>query len=309
MDLRQLNTFIVVAELGSLSKASDRLHIAQPALSRQIQQLESDLGQPLFIRHGRGMLLTDIGKKLRMHATDILQRVEDARQSLLKDTGEVRGKVAVGLPPTVGAILASRLVERCAVIYPHITLRIVQAFSGTLQEWVLNHELDIAIVYSGYKSTGLAQTALLTEQLYFVPPASAKPQRNRSLSFKDIANTPLILPGPQQGLRQLIEATAASRHINLTIAVEADDLPLTKELVTKGLYGTILPWAAMQQEVAAKQLSPIAFSDPPLKRKLVQSRLKGRRTGVVVRLFGDLMREEVRDMVRSGDWLGAEIIL
>lgn len=306
MDLRQLNTFIVVAEQGSLSKAAARLHIAQPALSRQIHLLENDLGQTLFIRHGRGMVLTEAGQKLGEHAIKILQQIEDARQSVQEASGNIRGKIAVGLPPTVGAILASKLVERCATLYPQIIIRVVQGFSGTLLEWVQNRELDIAVVYSGRKSAGLTQTPLLTEQLYFVPPTTAKTIRRKTLPFADIAAVPLILPGPQQGLRQLIEATAASHHIRLQVSVEADDLPLTKELVMKGLYGTILPWAAMQQEVSSGRLHPIAFREPPLKRRLVMTRLRDRQISQVIRLFGELMREEVHDMVRSGQWHGAE---
>lgn len=308
MDLRQLNTFLVVAELGSLSRAADRLRIAQPALSRQIHQLEEELKTALFIRHGRGMVLTETGKKLRIRAGGILRQVDETKKDLLGEAGVVRGQVIIGIPPTVSCILASRLVERYLSHYPEVTLRVVQAFSGHLLEWLQHGEIDIAVVYSGHEFGDIRFSPLLTEQLYFIPPATGARLSQKTITLADIAHHPLALPGPQQGLRQLIESAAHAQGTPLSIAVEVDDFQLTKDLALKGLYGTILPLAAIQPEITARRLQALMIDTPPLSRQLAIARPRGRRNSHAARLFCELIQQEVQDMIAGGLWDGARTI-
>ena len=147
MNLKQLNTFVHVAELGSLSKASDRLRTVQPALSRQIRMLEDELGVELFSRHGRGMALTEAGDLLRTRALAILRQLEETKADISEHAGLVRGRVVLGIPPTVGDVLAARLVKEFLRQYPDVTLRIVPAFTGFLLDWLQRGEIDVAIMY------------------------------------------------------------------------------------------------------------------------------------------------------------------
>jgi DNA-binding transcriptional LysR family regulator len=101
-----------VTELGSLSKAADRLRILQPALGRQIRMMEDELRVMLFARHGRGMVLTDARKLLLERAASILRQIEDLRADVTAQAGAITGRVVLGTPPTVGEILAARLVKR-----------------------------------------------------------------------------------------------------------------------------------------------------------------------------------------------------
>ena len=111
MDISQLRTLIHVAELGSLSKASDRLHIAQPALSRQIRLLEQELGVRLFDRHGRGMIATDQGRDVLRHALRIMAELEEIRAVVSDENAPLRGHVSIGMPPTASDILSAPLVS------------------------------------------------------------------------------------------------------------------------------------------------------------------------------------------------------
>jgi DNA-binding transcriptional LysR family regulator len=106
MELLQLRNLMHVAELGSLSKAADRLHVAQPALSRQIRMLDDELGFALFIRHGRGMVLTDQGGEVLKHAMRVLAEIEEIRATAATDDTPLKGEVAIGLPPTVADIIS-----------------------------------------------------------------------------------------------------------------------------------------------------------------------------------------------------------
>src|SRR3546814_19561694 len=112
MDLRQLRTFLHVAELGSLGRAAERLRVAQPALGRQIRLLEEELGVPLFTRHGRGMAPTPAGRILLDRASALLRLVADTRAEVSAERDAVKGTVSLGVPPNVGAVLAGGLVER-----------------------------------------------------------------------------------------------------------------------------------------------------------------------------------------------------
>src|SRR6185437_13970623 len=109
MELSQHRTIIHVAELGSLSKAADRMHIAQPALSRQVRLLEDELGVRLFARHGRGMVLTEQGREVLKHATRVMAELEEIRASA-SELAPMRGQIAIGLPPTVADIISVPLV-------------------------------------------------------------------------------------------------------------------------------------------------------------------------------------------------------
>ena len=147
MELSQLRTLIHVAELGSLSKAADRLHIAQPALSRQIRLLEDELGVRLFDRHGRGMVVTDQGQDVLRHALRVMAELDEIRATVADEDAPLRGHVSIGMPPTVSDILAEPLVSAFRETHPEATLRIVSAYSGYLLDWMHRGEIDAAVLY------------------------------------------------------------------------------------------------------------------------------------------------------------------
>src|ERR1044071_7369421 len=136
MDVGQLRTLVHVAELGSLSKASDRLRIAQPALSRQIRLLEEELGARLFDRHGRGMVITDIGREVLAHALRVLAEMEQIRASVADLNASLHGTVAIGMPPTVAEIITSPLARLFRDKHPQVVPRFVPGFTGYLLDWL-----------------------------------------------------------------------------------------------------------------------------------------------------------------------------
>ena len=304
MDLRQLNTFLQVAELGSLGKASDRLRIAQPALSRQVRLLEEELKVPLFVRHGRGMALTPAGEKLRERVGGILRQIEEARADLLLESDAVRGQVIFGLPPTVGEVLGTRLIERFLLLHPEVRLRMVTAFSGYLLDWLHGGEVDIAVVYGAEQGSNIRFRPLLTENLSLVTAAGEAAPPHHAVSFEALAARQLILPGPQHGLRILVEREASRRGLALRVPVEADALLILKGLVARGLGATVLPLAAVHQEVAAGLLAASPVVDPHLSRKLVVAMPQGRRASVAVQRFEAVLRQEVAAMVGERVWEG-----
>jgi LysR family transcriptional regulator, nitrogen assimilation regulatory protein len=304
MDLRQLTTFVQVADLGSLSKAAERLRIAQPALSRQIRLLEEELKVALFARHGRGMVLTPAGELLRGRASGILRQVEEAQADLMEEAGAVRGRVVFGMPPTVGDVLATRLIERFLALHPEVRLRVVTAYSGYLLEWLHNGGLDIAVVYSTEQVANIRISPLLEENLHFVAAGEAASSANRPLRFVEVAAQRLVLPGPLHGLRALVEREASRRDLALNVVVEADSLQVQKSLVMKRLGCTVLPLASVHAEVNDGSLRASPIIAPRLTRRLVVAQPLGRHASNAVRRFGQVLRAEVVDMATSKVWDG-----
>src|SRR6266446_4958400 len=147
MDFRQLRTFSCVAELGSLSKASDTLRVAQPALSRQIKLLEHELRAELFTRNGRGMVLTDAGRLLLARTAGIVRQIDQIRDDIQSSGGPPSGRVVLGLVPTVSCVISARLARRTVESYPGISLCIVESYSGHLIEWLHRGQMDLAVIY------------------------------------------------------------------------------------------------------------------------------------------------------------------
>lgn len=304
MDLKQLTTFMQVAELGSLSKASEKLRIVQPALSRQIRMLEEELKVSLFSRHGRGMVLTHAGEMLRERAAGILRQVEEARADLILEAGSVRGQVILGVPPTVGEVLAPRLIERFLQRYPEVRLRVVTAFSGYLLDWLHSSEIDIAVIYETEPGANARFTPLLVENLYFITKGQGVQGLQGAISFAELSARKLILPGPQHGLRILVENEARKQGLRLTIPVEADALQMLKGLVARGLGTTVLPMPAVHQEVLEGRLTACPIVGPQLTRRLVIARLIGRKASLAVQRFQEVLQQEVAAMVEEGVWEG-----
>lgn len=303
MDLKQLRTFLTVAETGSLSRAAERLNIAQPALGRQIRLLEEELSVPLFTRHGRGMMPTPSGELLADRATTILRMVEDTRAAISADANAVKGTVSLGVPPTVGEVIAGHLAERFLTDYPEVTLRIVPAFSGYLLDMIQRGEADLAVMYETGAVLNVRSEPLIEETLYLIGPpgaATAEPA-----DFRSLAERPLILPGPRHGLRKLLEAAAREHDIALRVIVEADALQTLKDLVARGLGYTVLPLAAVHAQVEAGDLAAIAIRAPTVTRKMVLVRSLARPETNAVRIFADTLKAETAAMVRQGIWEGS----
>lgn len=304
MDLKQLTTFVCVSELGSLSRASDKLRIAQPALSRQIRMLEDELQIALFERHGRGMVLTDAGTLLLPKAKSILRQIEDARTDLIDQNNIVRGRVSLGVPPTVGDVLAARLVEKFHLRYPEVKIRVVPAFSGYLLDFLHRGDIDLAIMYAIKKQDNLYVKSLIKEDLVLVGPGNAGLRLSEPKEFRDLASTSLILPSGNHGLRVLISRYAQRSRINLQVSIEADALQTLKDLVIRGLGYTILPLVSVQSEAKSGELSVSPIIKPTLSRQLILARPVGKSITTATRLFAEILVDE---FAKNGSKFGLNI--
>lgn len=266
MDLKQLRTFLHVAETGSLSKAAKRLNVTQPALSRQIRLLEEDAGVALFVRTGRGVVLSEAGEKLAPRARILAEEMERLKMDMTAFAGEVTGKVRLGLPPSVGLVLAGPVVEKFRSEFPNVRLSVTQMLSGALQENLLDGHLDIGILFEGNVSPLLRSNPLWSEQLYFMTSPTDYWKAKSSVSYEECLDQPFILPGLKHGLRDMLEKQAAKIGKPINVVVEAESLVVHTELVCRGLGSTILSYEACRAHIDAGRLIALPLKAPQIER-------------------------------------------
>lgn len=305
MDVHQLKTLIHVAELGSLSRAADRLHIAQPALSRQIRMLEAEIGQQLFERHGRGMVITEIGREVLRHATRIMAEMDDIR-SVARDGGaSFRGSVTVGMTSTIAEIATVPLAKRLKSAHPGLAIRFVSAFSGHVLDWLQRGEIDIGISYEPQQAMrSLRIRPILTENLLLIGSADEALRRDAALPFARLEGRPLVLPSPRHGLRAIVDNCARRAGIALSASVEADTFGGMIALVRAGFGPTILPLAPIHAQVERGELTAAPIVDPTPTRRVVLAYPADRAISPAARFVGDLFSDIASELIGQHVWVG-----
>jgi LysR family nitrogen assimilation transcriptional regulator len=250
MNLRQLEVFVKVAEAGSFSKAALILSTAQPALSRQVRLLETDLRENLLLRTGRGVVLTEAGKRLFEHAVAILQLVARAREDLAATRDEPTGHIVIGLPPSMGRVLTVPLVDAFRRGMPRARLAIVEGLSTHIAEWIATGRVDLGLVYNPEAQGAIETTPVLEEPLCLVSPAEggrrvAGAGRGASVRLAELPGYPLVMPERSHAIRKLIETQAALAGLKLDIALEVSSVQSILELVRAGHGHAILGRSAV----------------------------------------------------------------
>jgi LysR family transcriptional regulator, nitrogen assimilation regulatory protein len=301
MNLQQLKTFVLIAELGSLSKVSDRIRIAQPALSRQMRLLQEEVGVPLLARHRLGLQLTEAGVEMLRRLSGAIRQLDQAFEDVRTLSREARGSVSFGIVPTASYVLAGQLASRVAARFPGISLRIVEAYSAHLIEWLQRGEIDVAIMYGADADFHLETEPLLLDELVLVGPPDSDLKAGVPVMVAALAHLPLVLPSRPNGLRLLVESAATKAKVKLAVRFEADSFRVLNDLVEKGLGYTVLPLSAIGRERESHRLKFAPLIQPKVTRQLVLGLPDGiasRATKIVI----DLARDEVQALTRSGQW-------
>jgi LysR family nitrogen assimilation transcriptional regulator len=304
MDLKQLRYFAQVAESGSFSRAARVLHIAQPALSHHVRQMEEELGVTLLLRSPRGVQATEAGSRLLVHAKRMLAEFAEIPDSVRGLRALPRGDVRFGLPGTVSELLAVPLIEAAQQKYPDVRIRIVEAMSGYVLDWLRKGEVDLAMIYATADPRGLAFHLGLSEEicLFSSPDYQGGLKAGAGkIGLSDIAGLPLIVPGPGHGLRELIETAVAAIGSSITPAIEIDSYNQIKKLVDRRIGYGMLPLMAIDREIREDRFRAWQFKSPTLTRKVYLAysteRPLSSASRAIAQLGWDILRQLVRDKV------------
>jgi LysR family nitrogen assimilation transcriptional regulator len=243
MELRSLHFFVRIAELGSITRASAHLQIAQPALTRHVQRLEEELDAPLFTRANRGVRLTEAGHKLLESAQRILRDVERAGDEIRAHKAHPSGKIVLGVTPTLCPVVVPELFGRMRRHYPMIELKVVHAGTVRLEEFVIDGRVDIGLLAEIPRSRLILPTRIAEEEMVLVTrPGTRAPQ---IVSLDELRRTPLILG---DGLRAAMETLLAIYDVELQVDTELNDHETIRLMVQQGVGASILPHSSIHRE-------------------------------------------------------------
>lgn len=293
MELRQLRYFVSVAREGSFSKASEKLHIAQPALSRQIQLLEDEFGVELLHRTAKGAHATEAGRRFKEMAEFVLNYVAEMKPSLTQFASEPSASIVVGLPPSLAFMLAPRLVEETQRRFPLVTLRIIEGLSVFLAEWLEEFRLDLAVLTDYGPIAGIERHFIEEDDMVFVGTPAKLKKYDKTIPLKDVEDFPLLIT---HGFRSIISEHFAAEHIEPNYHMELDSIPIAKEMVLRGLYCSILSYGLVHEETKQGRLRALQFEGAPVRRRILTAVAENRPLSLTITAIEGLIKEIVKDL-------------
>ncbi|RJE82280.1 LysR family transcriptional regulator [Paracoccus onubensis] len=303
MDIRQLRYFVAITDEGSFSRAAERLHVAQPALSLHVRKMEEALGTRLLLRHSGGVTPTEAGLRLIERARRLLAEFDQMHEDMRQIGSEPGGTVRIGLPGTISDILSVPLIAHLHKRHPGIKLIVAEAMSGFVGEWLEEGRIDLGVLYGTGNRKHIRLTPLLREELVILLPPKVTPPAPVTLAA--LADMPLILPSSSHGLRRMIEQHLLDNGLAASPAIEVDSYNCIKRLVQDGFGCSILPVHAVAEASRSGLLQALPFSDQPIWRGAYLARHPTRILSQAASLTSQSLREVTAGLISDGIWLGA----
>lgn len=307
LDLRQLRYFVAIVDAGSVSRAANVLHIAQPALSQQLARLEAEIGTKLLRRSVRGVALTEAGSAVYRHAQTLLklaaETVNVARGAGLGASGRVR----VGMPSSIAMILAAPLLQAVRELHPGILVEIHESPSTYLAAQLFDERVDLSVLVDRTASPSLAMAPLVSESIYFVHARRSNPLAScKSVSIAQLAAIPMILTTGATTMRHLLDEAFGDAGVAPRVLAEASSIQTLLTVVAHGAMGTLIPFSALSWHPATRSLQHHLI-EPRIERlaSLAWSRTAPM-TASTECVRGTII-EVTRSLVRGRKWLGTTL--
>lgn len=296
MNLRSLQIFVRVHEMGSLTKAAGVLGVTQPSLSRAITSIEREFGGPIFHRNGRGVSITELGERALPRAKALLVEAEQLTADMRNHDRAPSGLVSVGLLPSISQILAAPLFEEVRREFPGIRLRIFEGFSGQIDGWLAEGYIDVGLLSRYRAARSERDDVILTSRLLLV--GSSEGYRfSRKINFNELAGLPLVLPASPNGLRLIVDEAARRKGLRLNVVLEADSLNALKPVVRNCDCYTVLSHQAISEELEKGVLSCSEVVNPELSRAATLSTSTQPPLSRAARNLATLMRRVLSDVI------------
>ncbi|MGP7818837.1 LysR family transcriptional regulator [Niallia sp. 01092] len=241
MEMKHLLYFIEVTRLGSFTRAADQLYITQPAISRIIKSLETEMGVSLFIRSRKKLELTDAGRVLYKHAQVFDRQFQLLKAEMDNLTSLKKGHIRIGLPSIVNSFFFSQLIASFHKKYPEITFQLVEDGSKRIEEKVLNDKLDLGVVVVSDNHDLLDYYSFVKEELKLIVPPSHRLANKQAVSLAELKNEFFIMFNQDFLLRDWIIAACKKEGFVPSIISETSQLDFIQEMVASNLGITLLP--------------------------------------------------------------------
>lgn len=270
VDIRQLTYFVRVVELGSFSRAAAFLHIAQSALSRQINGLEIELKERLLVRNGRGVTPTEAGERLMGHARSIIELYDRAYEDMENARLGRTGSVAIGMPGSLSGVISTALIRKLHAELPDAKVHVLTGRSTQLQEWLVSGRIDMAVVFDAPNNSMLEVHDLFVERLHLYErmPEGETETLGPPVPLAEIADTPLIITSRPNRIREFLEAALAREGRKLLVECELDALETTFDLLRDGVGKSVATLRSLRTVPSAGGLRVRRIVEPELVLKL-----------------------------------------
>jgi LysR family nitrogen assimilation transcriptional regulator len=300
VDLDRLKLFAHVAELGSLSKVAVATASVQSAISRKISALERDCGGRLFNRTGRGVTLTELGESIFPRVKHLLLEAERLASDIKSSAGVPSGEVRIGLMPSLADPLVTLLFRQTREHFPQIRLHLFEGSAGQLEEWLATGRIDAAALFRYSESVPRDEELLGSVDTYLVGPPGDRITSAATVDFARLDNLPLVLPGMPNGLRVALSQLAKRRRIGLSVAIEADSLPIQKTLAATGEAYAVLGGHAVSGDVKSRLLQASRIVSPGIKRIVTLATTTHQTPSLAGRKVIELVRQIMHGLFKSG---------
>ncbi|MFT8473455.1 LysR substrate-binding domain-containing protein [Acetobacter persici] len=310
MDIRRLQAFVKIIDIGSISRAADILNIAQPALSQQLASLETAFKQKLLIRSKMGVTPTTAGLELYRHSQTIIKQLDRAMTEISNGAGPLVGKVSVGLSPySSGSTLSLALLKEVHEKLPGITLHLTESFDDIYSEMVMTGRLDMAVIHGAGPIKGVHFTPLMKEDFFLVAPESSSFTESLSspVRLSDLTEAPLLLPPGYNFVRKRINMAFARKQITANIVAEVEALLTLQDAVAAGIGCTILPWSVASKIIVPGKSRVYELCSPVIQEDVslcVPESIPETEAGLAVR---EILIDLAKNMVTSQNWPGTKI--
>jgi LysR family hydrogen peroxide-inducible transcriptional activator len=267
MEIHQLRYFVAVADEGNFSRAAAKVRVAQPSLSQQIRKLEAEIGQPLFDRLPRSVVLTEAGRCFIDYARQILASIGDARRCVDELKGKVAGDVAVGAIPTIAPYVLPELVVTFQKNYPDVTLHIVEDVTAAISQRVEGGELDIALASTCQRSPTLRVELLGNEPLLALVPEGHALAKQTMITLDDLKSQRFLLLHEMHCLSQQVHHLLESRRLHPEVALAGSQLSTIANMVAAEIGVSIVPQMMVKHHATPGCVS-LPFAPPVPEREL-----------------------------------------
>jgi len=303
MDIRQLEMFLAVSEEGGFTRAGERLHVSQSAISRQIGLLEKELGSPLFNRDGRRISLTHPGEILVRTAYNLFREMQQLVEQL-SDVHELRrGRLRLAGGMSVCMYVLPRLLKRYRRLHPGVDVRVSSGSSEVILRKLRGHEMDLALLTLPVIAKDLEVIPVLKEEMVVVTAPRHPLARKRVVDAREIGKFPLILYETGSRTRETIENFLREENVSADVAMETENAEIIKAMVGSGIGITVLSHATVAPDLRHKRLAFARIRGRKLYRETGWVYLKSdyvpRTVTEMLRVF-ELMRETFTSKLPAG---------
>ena len=302
MELRELRYFCSVAELRSFTKAARRLRVAQPAVSRQIRQLEAELGFELLIRAGTGLELTQAGSLFYERVQVLLRQLDQTCADVVALAGKLSGVVSIAVPTAAGALIMPGVLRAAKERLPDVRIKVFEDIGVLVIERLLARQLSFGLVYDPIPHRELQAESLLIEPIHIFGRVGSRCSEEHPVAIEELAELPLILPQYPHNVRCLLEDAAAEYGIRLNVVFEVASSGVIRSFARQGAGYGILTAVTTQMDPAPSELASKPLNAPGMSMTLsIVSRTDMVKSQILVEV-SQLIRAETERLVRQGAW-------